>query len=185
MGLSFRRHDDGTTTGTNMETGFTFTSADRDEVERVLRENAGWTYTPPPPPLPLGHHRFALEHDAFGMSVRDADGLEDRYARLRARPPHGCVPEGWGDSFALLCERPGDTLLAAVTDTVEEIRRENGLVMTGLGIEKPDEWMGRDRDGHCGKILAQLILQAAHRARACGYPADDLVHLLRTALRPE
>ncbi|CAM5676498.1 hypothetical protein SHIRM173S_12313 [Streptomyces hirsutus] len=88
MGLSFHRNPDGTTTGRNDASGFTVTHADEEEVERQLYEDAGWEYTPPPPPVPAGFHRFSLVHEEF-----DAAGFGDeRYAGLRERPPDGCLP---------------------------------------------------------------------------------------------
>ncbi|MEU2268944.1 hypothetical protein ABZ568_21535 [Streptomyces olindensis] len=103
--------------------------ADAEEAKRRLYQNAGWDYTPPPPPVPPGFHRFALIHEQF-----EGGGFQhERYASLRADPPAGCVPTDW-NCFALECEGPGATLLAAVTDTVAEIRREHGLMMNSLGI---------------------------------------------------
>ncbi|MFE9169023.1 hypothetical protein [Streptomyces kebangsaanensis] len=176
MGLYFRRNEDGTTTGRNEESGFTVTLADEEEVKRRLHEDAGWEYTPPPPPVPPGHHRFFLVDDAFGTG-----GFGDeRYAGLRARPPAGCVPVDRG-RFALECERPGKSLLDAVTGTVAEIRREHGLVMNSLGIEKPQEWLGADKNGYAGETVAHLLLTAAHRASLLGYGRKDLVRLLDAA----
>ena len=123
--------------------------------------------------MPPGFHRFALLHQDFG----DGDFEGERYARLRACPPAGCTPVDWG-CFALECERPGATLLHAVASTVAEIRREYGLVMNSLGIEKPDEWLGDDREGHGAQVVAQLVLGAVERARALGYRRVDLVRLL-------
>ncbi|WP_112468633.1 hypothetical protein [Streptomyces triticisoli] len=176
MGLYFRRNEDGTTTGRNEESGFTVTLADEEEVKRLLHEDAGWEYTPPPPPVPPGYHRFSLVDDAF-----DAGGFGDeRYAGLRERPPAGCFPADWG-RFALECERPGKSLLDAVTGTVAEIRREHGLVMNSLGIEKPQEWLGADKNGYAAQIVAHLLLMAAHRASLLGYGRKDLVRLLDAA----
>ncbi|MEV8592804.1 hypothetical protein [Streptomyces sp. NPDC052012] len=176
MSLHFHRNPDGTTTGRNDDTGFTVTNADAEEVKRLLYEDAGWEYTPPPPPVPPGFHRFSLVHEEF-----EATGFGDeRYAGLRARPPQGCAPVDWG-FFALECERPGKTLLDAVAGTVAEIRREHGLVMNSLGVEKPQEWLGGDRDGPAAKIVAHLVLMAAHRARALGYGRKDVVRLLDAA----
>ncbi|MEU8472191.1 hypothetical protein AB0F30_30600 [Streptomyces sp. NPDC029006] len=173
MGLVFRRNDDGTTTGRNEETGFTVTLADAEEVKRLLHEDAGWEYTPPPHPVPHGFHRFLLMREEFGEP-----GPEDeRYAELRARPPAGCVPADW-DCLVLECERPGTTLLNAVTMTVAEIKREYGLVMNSLGIEKPQEWLGNDTNGHGARIVAHLLLAAAQRAALLGYGRKDLVRLL-------
>jgi hypothetical protein len=173
MGLYFHRNDDGTTTGRNEDTGFTVTLADEEEVKRRLYEDAGWEYTPPPPPVPPGFHRFSLAHEDF----TDGGFADDRYAALRARPPAGCRPVDWG-CFALECERPGRTLLDAVTGTVAEIRREHGLVMNGMGIEKPDEWLGDDKNGHGAEVVGHLLLAAVHRATALGYGRRDLVRLL-------
>ncbi|MFE2099099.1 hypothetical protein [Streptomyces sp. NPDC059468] len=173
MGLSFRRNVDGTTTGRNDETGFTVTLADEGEVKRRLYEDAGWEYTSPPPPVPPGHHRFALVDDSFDTG----DFGDSRYAGIRANPPAGCVPVDWG-CFALECERPGATLLDAVADTVAEVRQEHGLVMNSLGIEKPEEWYGEGKDGFKGQIVAHLLLRAVHRAGVIGYGRDDLIQLL-------
>ncbi|MGW7254466.1 hypothetical protein [Streptomyces sp. NPDC054834] len=173
MGFSFHRNPDGTTTGRNTINDFTVTDADAEEVKRRLYEDAGWEYTPPSPPVPPGHHRFALVDDAF-----DTNGFDDpRYTGLRAHPPEGCVPVDWG-SFALKCERPGATLLDAVTDTVAEVRREHGVVLNSLGIEKPEEWFGEGKDGFKGEVVAHLLLSAVHRAGLVGYRRDDLVRLI-------
>ncbi|MFF0889741.1 hypothetical protein [Streptomyces sp. NPDC003456] len=174
MGLHFRRNPDGTTTGRNEANGFTVTLADAEEVKRQLYEDAGWEYSPPPPPLPPGRHRFTLVHEESG-----ACGFGDeRYAGLRARPPEGCVPvdRGW---FALECERPGRTLVDAVAGTVAQVRREHGLVMNSLGVEKPQEWFDSGhKDGHAAEIVAHLVLTAADRARLLGYRRKDVVRLL-------
>jgi len=176
-GMSFHRNDNGTVTGRNLDTGFTVTDTDEEEVKRRLYEDAGWDYTPPPSPVPPGYHRFALVHDVFGGVGFD----DERYAGLRENPPSGCVPDDWGYCFALDCERPGATLPAAVTDTVAEIRREYGLVMSSLGIEKPEEWYGEGKDGFKGRVVAHLLLMAAHRATLIGYSRDELVALLDAA----
>lgn len=173
MSLSFRRNPDGTTTGINTETGFTVTDTDEEEVQRRLYEDADWEYTPPPPPVPPGYHRFGLEEDWFGTEGFDGE----RYASLREDPPAGCTPVDWG-CFALECERPGATLLEAVADTVSEVRRNHGVVMNGLGIEKPQEWFGDGKDGYGAKIVAHLLLMAVHRASLLGYGREDLVRLL-------
>jgi hypothetical protein len=173
MELTFRHNTDGTTTGRNEETGFTVTLAEEGEVKRRLYEDAGWEYTPAPPPVPPGHHRFALVHEEFGA----AGFADERYADLRASPPAGCVPAD-RSCFALECERPGKTLLDAVTGTVAEIRREHALVMNGMGIEKPQEWLGDDKDGYGAEIVGHLLLMAAHRATLLGYGRKDLVRLL-------
>jgi hypothetical protein len=136
MELTFRHNTDGTTTGRNAQTGFTVTLDDEEEVKRRLYEDAGWEYPPPPPPVPPGHHRFSLVHEEFG-----ATGFgDDRYAELRANPPAGCVPADW-DCFALECERPGKTLLDAVTGTVAESRTWSGCstrrVWTGRALGPP------------------------------------------------
>ncbi|MFE7649052.1 hypothetical protein [Streptomyces phaeoluteigriseus] len=89
MSLTFHRNTDGTTTGRNEGSGLTVTHVDAEEVKRRLYEDAGWEYTPPPPPVPPGFHRFRLMHEEF-----EAAGFADeRYADLRARPPEGaCRP---------------------------------------------------------------------------------------------
>ncbi|MEU0899646.1 hypothetical protein [Streptomyces massasporeus] len=174
MGLHFHRNPDGTTTGRNEANGFSVTHADEEEVKRRLYEDAGWEYTPPPPPVPPGVHRFSLVHE----EVRASGFGDERYAGLRARPPEGCVPVDRG-CFALECERPGKTLVDAVAGTVAEIRREHGLVMNSLGVEKPHEGFGADdKGGHAAETVAHLVLTAASRARPLGYGRKDLVRLL-------
>lgn len=69
-------------------------------------------------------------------------------------------------------------MLEAVADTVSEVRRDHGVVMNGLGIEKPQEWFGDGKDGHGAKIVAHLLLMAVHRASLLGYGREDLVGLL-------
>lgn len=177
MGLTFHHNPDGTTTGRNEATGFTVTHAEEEEVKRQLYEDAGWAYAPPPPPVPPGFHRFALVHDEF----EDTGFTDERYAGLRARPPEGCVPVDWG-SFALRCERPGKTLLDAVAGTVAEVRREHGLVMNSLGVEKPREWFDADhKNGYAAETVAHLVLMVTDRARRLGYGRRDLVRLLDAA----
>ncbi|MFI8205234.1 hypothetical protein [Streptomyces sp. NPDC085937] len=174
MGLHFHRNADGTTTGRNDANGFTVTHADEEEVKRQLYEDAGWEYTPPPPPVAPGHHRFCLVHEEdLGCGVE-----EEPYAGLRARPPEGCVPADHGH-FALECERPGKTLLDAVAGTVAEVRRDHGVVMNSLGVEKPGEWVDAGtRYGYAAEVVAHLVLMAAHRSRLLGYGRKDLVRLL-------
>ncbi|MEU9626581.1 hypothetical protein AB0D89_07110 [Streptomyces luteogriseus] len=174
MSLHFHRNPDGTTTGRNEANGFTVTHAEEEDVKRQLYEDAGWEYTPPPPRLPPGFHRFALVHEEFRGS-----GFGDyRYAALRAQPPEGCVPVDRG-CFALECRRPGKTLMDAVAGTVAEVRREHGLVMNSLGVEKPEEWYDADtKNGYAANIVAHLVLMAADRARLLGYGRKDVVRLL-------
>ncbi|OQR62724.1 hypothetical protein B6E66_18495 [Streptomyces maremycinicus] len=173
MSLCFQRNADGTTTGRNTDSGFTITSADEEEVRRLVHEDAGCEYTPPPQAPPPGFHRFVLVHDVF-----DEGGFGDeRYEGLRTRPPRGCEPVD-RDCFALECVRPGSTLLGAVSDTIAEIRREHGVVMNSLGVEKPDECSGSDPDGYDARTVAHLLLTATHRAALLGYGRKDLVRLL-------
>ncbi|MFD7699934.1 hypothetical protein [Streptomyces caelestis] len=177
MSLHFHRDSDGTTTGRNETTGFTVTHAEEEEVKRQLYEDAGWAYTPPPPPPPPGFHRFALVHEEFD----DTGFTDERYAGLRERPPEGCVPVDRG-CFALECERPGRTLLDAVAGTVAEVRRGHGLVMNGLGVEKPQERSDAGQgNGRAAQTVAHLVLTAADRARRLGYGRKDLVRLLDAA----
>ncbi|MGW4277223.1 hypothetical protein ACWEGQ_33900 [Streptomyces seoulensis] len=176
MGLYVRHNEDGTITGRNEDTGFAVTLADEEEVKRRLCEDAGWEYTPPPPSsVPPGFHRFTLVDEPSG-----SDGFEDeRWAGVRERPPRGCAPaDRDGFAFALVCERPGRSLLDAVADTVAEIRRDHGVVMNSLGVEQPQERLDRDRDGHAGRTVAHLLLMTAHRAALLGYGRKDLVRLL-------
>ncbi|CAL9367139.1 hypothetical protein [Streptomyces sp. enrichment culture] len=182
MSLQFLRNADGTVTGRNENNGFTVTHADEEEVRRQLYEDAGWEYTPPPPPVPPGHHRFLLVHEE---EDEDCGFGDERYAGLRAGPPEGCVPVDRG-CFALECQRPGRTLLDAVAGTVAEVRREHGVVMSGVGVAgRPGEWPGTDvcadddgREGDAAGRVAHLVLTAAHRSRRLGYGRRELVRLL-------
>ncbi|MEV5421285.1 hypothetical protein AB0K85_00565 [Streptomyces cellulosae] len=180
MSLQFLRNADGTVTGRNDTNGFTVTHADEEEVKRQLYEDAGWEYTPPPRPVPPGHHRFLLVHEE---DDEDCGFGDERYAGLRARSPEGCVPVDRG-CFALECERPGRTLLDAVAGTVAVVRREHGVVMNGVGVAgRPGEWpeAGVDTDsgdGDAAADLAHLVLTAAHRSRRLGYGRKELVRLL-------
>ncbi|MET8115974.1 hypothetical protein [Streptomyces prasinus] len=177
MDLQFHRNADGTTTGRNEASGFTVTLADAEEVKRLVYEDAGCEYAPPPPPVPPGFHRFTLVHDAYEA----AGAGDERYAALRASPPEGCVPVDRG-RFALECERPGRTLLDAVAGTVAEVRRDHGLVLNSLGVEKPGEWSDAgSTDGCAAQVVAHLVLSAAHRARLLGCGRRDLVRLLDAA----
>lgn len=65
-----------------------------------------------------------------------------------------------------------------MADTVAEIRREHGVVMNSLGVEKPGEWSGEGRDGYQGEIVAHLLLAAVYRARLVGCGRRPLVRLL-------
>jgi hypothetical protein len=175
MGLTFRRNSDGTMTGTNDATGFTVTLADETEVERLVCQNAGRAWSPPPAPPPPGHFRFALLH-VFGAG-RFSD---PRYDGLKSAPTAGCTPRDW-DWFAVECERPGANLLGAVASTVAEVRREHGLLLDDLGIEKVYEWFDDEPGGHGDQLVAQLLLMAAARAEVLGYSTDDLIRFLRVA----
>lgn len=42
----------------------------------------------------------------------------------------------------------------AIADTVSEVRREHGVVMNSLGIERADEWFDARKDGHGAEIAA-------------------------------
>ncbi|MFF3464574.1 amidase [Streptomyces sp. NPDC002619] len=110
-------------------------------------------------------------------SFDSPDFDDERYASLRVRPPAGCEPADWG-RFALKCERPGVSLLGAVADTVDEIRRDHGVVLNSLGIEKPGEWYGEGRDGYKAEIVAHLLLSAVYRAELIGYGREELIRLL-------
>ncbi|MER6110662.1 hypothetical protein [Streptomyces hirsutus] len=52
--------------------------------------------------------------------------------------------------------------------TVTQVRREHGLVMNSLGAGKPQEWLGRDRDGYAAYIATHLLLMGMYRARLLG-----------------
>ncbi|MDN3271710.1 hypothetical protein [Streptomyces sp. MA15] len=175
MSLQLMRNADGTVTGRNETNGFTVTHADEEEVKRQLYEDAGWEYTPPPPPVRPGSHRFVLVHEEDG----GCGFGDERYAGLRARQPEGCVPADHGH-FALECERPGKTLLDAVAGTVAEVRRDHGVVMNSLGVAgRPGKWLDAEgRDGDAPEEVAHLVLTAAHRSRRLGYGRKELVRLL-------
>ncbi|CAM5676132.1 hypothetical protein SHIRM173S_12302 [Streptomyces hirsutus] len=68
--------------------------------------------------------------------------------------------------------------LNAVAGTVARVRREHRLVMNSLGVEKPQEWLGDDRNGYAAQIAAHLLVTGVHRARLLGYGRKDLVRLL-------
>ncbi|CAM5673952.1 hypothetical protein SHIRM173S_12233 [Streptomyces hirsutus] len=68
--------------------------------------------------------------------------------------------------------------LDAVAGTVARVRREHRLVMNSLGVEKPQEWLGDDRNGYAAQIAAHLLVTGVHRARLLGYGRKDLVRLL-------
>ncbi|NUV60424.1 hypothetical protein [Streptomyces sp. CAI-85] len=172
MGLHFQRHTDGTAADRDTHTE---TETDTGLARRPVREDAYREHAPPRQPTPR-LHRFALLHDEFD----DVGFGHERYETLRTRPPGGCEPVDRG-GFALKCERPGRTLLDAVSDTVGEIRREHGLVMNSLGIEDPGERLDSDRNGYDAQIVAHLLLTAAHRAALLGYRRKDLVRLLDAA----
>lgn len=151
--------------------------ADAGEARRPARGESGRAYTLPPPPPSPGFHRFALVHDTFDYGGGYGHEL---YEGLRTHPPSGCEPVDWG-GFALKCERPGRTLLDAVSDTVTEIRREHGVVMNSLGVEDPGDWPDDGADGYGAQIVAHLLLTAAHRGSLLGYGRKELVRLLDAA----
>ncbi|MFF4018966.1 hypothetical protein [Streptomyces sp. NPDC001843] len=65
-----------------------------------------------------------------------------------------------------------------MADTVAEIRREHGVVLNSLGIEKPEEWFGEGKDGFKGQVVAHLLLRAVHRAALVGCRRADLLRLI-------
>ncbi|QNP69193.1 hypothetical protein IAG44_06880 [Streptomyces roseirectus] len=172
MGLQFHDNEDGTFTGCNDATGFSVTSADEEEVRRLVHKDARRPCGPRLPPPAEGLHRFVLVHEEFEGGSFD----DDRYDALRANPPTGCTPINWG-CFALSCDRPGRTMLDAITETLREIRRDHGLVMNSLGTGS-QEWMDDGKDGYGAQIVAHLVLMARYRAESLGYGHAELVRLL-------
>ncbi|MFI9028719.1 hypothetical protein [Streptomyces sp. NPDC053560] len=129
-------------------------------------------------PTGRGRQRFRLIHCPPG----EQPGVDDRrYDTLKARPPEGREVRNLGGYLALCCERPGDGLLDAVAEVCAEIRAEHGLLMSGLGIEKLDEWCEDGTDGRGAEIVGQLLLMAAERGPRLGYDVQELVRFLRTA----
>ncbi|MEU3407256.1 hypothetical protein ABZ766_25395 [Streptomyces sp. NPDC006670] len=149
-----------------------------DEATALVHEAFGLTGWRPQPPPPPGWHRFTLVH----RPVDDCPGPDDaRYARLRARPPEGCVAEEAGGCFALRCERPGARLLDAVAATCAEVREGYGLLFADLGIARPEEWAADGTDGWGAEAVGQLLLMAAERGPKLGYSVEDLAGFLRAA----
>ncbi|WP_256333283.1 hypothetical protein [Streptomyces sp. cf386] len=70
------------------------------------------------------------------------------------------------------------TLWEAVADTVSEVRRDHGVLMSGLGIEKVHEWFDATKNGYGAEIAAQLVLMGVYRAALLGYGRSDLIRLL-------
>lgn len=154
------------------------TAETADEATAMVQEAfgvQGWRPQPPPPP---GWHRFTLIHTPVDGGP---GGGDPRYETIRARPPRGCAADEFGGYFGLRCERPGGRLLDAVAATCGEIRREHGLLMTDLGIEKLWEWSADGTDGWGAEIVGQLLLMAAERGPKLGYSVEDLAAVLRTA----
>ncbi|MFI8452708.1 hypothetical protein [Streptomyces erythrochromogenes] len=154
------------------------TAETADEAAALVQEAfgvQGWRPQPPPPP---GWHRFTLIHSP----VDGGSGTGDpRYEAVRAQPPRGCVPDDVGGRFGLRCERPGGRLLDAVAETCAEIRRDHGLLMADLGLEKVGEWSADGTDGWGAEVVGQLLLMAAERGPRLGYSVEDMARLLRTA----
>ncbi|MEV6676130.1 hypothetical protein AB0N09_04575 [Streptomyces erythrochromogenes] len=158
------------------------TAETADEATAMVQEAfgvKGWRPQPPPPP---GWQRFTLIHNPVDGGT---GGGDPRYAAVRARPPRGCLADDVEGRFALRCERPGGRLLDAVADTCAEVRREHGLLMTDLGIEKLWEWSADGPDGWGAEIVGQLLLMAAERGPKVGYSVADMARLLRTAAGAE
>jgi hypothetical protein len=102
------------------------------------------------------------------------------YTAVRSSPPSGCRWFG-AELPGLRCVRPGPTRLAAIADTVAELRAGYGLVAeaSDLGFEKLWEWPPDPEHGT--DLVAQLLLMAAQRAGQLGIGADELTAFLRTA----
>lgn len=105
---------------------------------------------------------------------------ETEYASLTADPPSGCRWErGWGYP-AMVCLRPGTTLLGAIAGLAVELRQRGfGSDFCDTGWEKLYEWHGDS--GMRTRLIAQLLLMAVNRAESVGLPADDVIAFMRGA----
>ncbi|MTJ62164.1 amidase [Nocardia seriolae] len=118
------------------------------------------------------------------LSAGDARPDDPRYDAIKANPPQGCIIGDFVYSFGLECVRPGTDLLDAVSSTCAEVRETYGHLFADVGVEKVEEWSSDGKDGWGAKILAQLLLMSAERARALGYTTDDLIRFLRQVGEP-
>jgi hypothetical protein len=102
------------------------------------------------------------------------------YAASAAHLPAGCQwSKGWGYP-ALVCLRPGATLLDAIGGLAGELRQRGfGSDFCDVGWEKLYEWWGDS--GRRTRLIAQLLLMAVHRAEDVGLPAEEVVGFMRSA----
>ncbi|MEV0840841.1 hypothetical protein AB0I55_14935 [Actinocatenispora sera] len=102
------------------------------------------------------------------------------YRAVRSSPPSGCRWFG-AELPGLRCVRPGPTRLAAIADTVAELRAGYGLAAeaSDLGFEKLWEWSSDPEHGT--DLVAQLLLMAAQRAGQLGIGPGELTDFLQTA----
>ncbi len=102
------------------------------------------------------------------------------YTALRTDPPEGCWFTEIADYPALRCVRHGPSRLSAIGGLVAQVRDWYGVEADDLGFEKLWEWAGtrewRER------MVAQLLLMAAQRARLSGLPIADVVGFVRAAM---
>ncbi|WP_405135685.1 hypothetical protein [Nocardia sp. NBC_01388] len=157
----------------------TVTHQSRDEAAAQVQEALGFRAFRPPPPLPLGWHRFVLIDSLIGSNGAAPD--DPRYDAIKAALPQGCTVGDFAYSFGLECDRPGGHLLDAIAATCAELREAHGLFLADVGVEKVDEWVTDGKDGWGARILAQLLLMSVERARLLGYSADDLISFIRRA----
>ncbi|WP_200301149.1 hypothetical protein [Streptomyces adelaidensis] len=68
-----------------------------------------------------------------------------------------------------------------MADTGAEIRRDHGLIMTSLGMEKSDKWLDIDKNGHGGEVLAHLLLGPPSVRLGSDAAVRDLVRLFDAA----
>nr|MDT0658797.1 hypothetical protein [Micromonospora sp. DSM 115978] len=102
------------------------------------------------------------------------------YEALEADPPAGCQLDRLGPYPTLRCVRPGSSRLDAISALAAEVRSRYGIEANDLGFEKLWEWAG-SREWR-ERMIAHLLLMAAHRARLTGVPTEELTHFLRTSM---
>ncbi len=108
------------------------------------------------------------------------DAEADEYAELAVNPPSGCQwGKGWGYP-ALVCLRPGATLLDAISGLVAELRQRGfGSDFCDVGWERLYEWYGDT--GMRTRLIAQFLLMAVNRAESIGLPPEEVIAFMRGA----